>query len=76
MVTPAVTVPLYGKLSAVYGRKPSLLMGLGVLIAGSGFSGQAHGTPPGRGPGWTKGGPLILKGPRPRFAGVTGLFGF
>ena len=42
MMTSAVTVPLYGKLSDVYGRKPFFLFGLGVFIIGSALSGQAH----------------------------------
>lgn len=42
MMASAVTVPIYGKLSDVYGRKPFYLLGLGLFIAGSVASGQAH----------------------------------
>jgi EmrB/QacA subfamily drug resistance transporter len=42
MITSAVTVPIYGKLSDVYGRKPFYVFGLIVFILGSGLSGQAH----------------------------------
>jgi EmrB/QacA subfamily drug resistance transporter len=39
MMTAAITVPLYGKLSDVYGRKPFYLFGLGVFILGSALAG-------------------------------------
>jgi len=42
MMTSAVTVPLYGKLSDIYGRKPFYVFGLGVFMIGSALSGQAH----------------------------------
>jgi len=42
MMASAVTVPIYGKLSDVYGRKPFYLLGLGLFIVGSAVSGQAH----------------------------------
>ncbi|ACY95829.1 MULTISPECIES: MDR family MFS transporter [Thermomonospora] len=35
LLTTTVSVPLYGRLSDVYGRKPLLLTGLGIFIAGS-----------------------------------------
>lgn len=43
MMASAITVPIYGKLSDVYGRKPFYLFGLGLFILGSVVSGQAHG---------------------------------
>ncbi|EQD35090.1 multidrug transport protein, partial [mine drainage metagenome] len=42
MMASAVTVPIYGKLSDVYGRKPFYIFGLAVFIVGSAVSGQAH----------------------------------
>jgi len=42
MMASAITVPIYGKLSDVYGRKPFYLVGLGLFILGSALSGQAH----------------------------------
>lgn len=42
MMASAVTVPIYGKLSDVYGRKPFYILGLGLFIVGSAMSGQAH----------------------------------
>jgi len=42
MITAAITVPLYGKLSDIYGRKPFYIFGLSVFIIGSALSGQAH----------------------------------
>jgi len=38
----AVTVPIYGKLSDVYGRKPFYIIGLFLFMVGSAVSGQAH----------------------------------
>jgi EmrB/QacA subfamily drug resistance transporter len=42
LMASAVTVPIYGKLSDVYGRRPFYAFGLGVFIVGSGLSGQSH----------------------------------
>lgn len=42
MMTSAITVPIYGKLSDIYGRKPFYIFGLVVFMAGSALSGQAH----------------------------------
>lgn len=42
MMTSAVTVPIYGKLSDSYGRKPFYVFGLLVFMVGSAISGQAH----------------------------------
>lgn len=42
MMTSAVTVPIYGKLSDVYGRKPFYIFGLIVFMIGSAVSGQAQ----------------------------------
>src|SRR6185437_13693788 len=37
----AVTIPIYGKLADLYGRKPILLAGITIFIVGSIFSGLA-----------------------------------
>jgi EmrB/QacA subfamily drug resistance transporter len=42
MMASAITVPIYGKLSDIYGRKPFYVFGLVVFMVGSAFSGQAH----------------------------------
>lgn len=42
MLASAVTVPIYGKLSDVYGRKPFFITGLVLFMVGSAVSGQAH----------------------------------
>ena len=42
LMTSTITVPIYGKLSDVYGRKPFYVFGLSVFIVGSALSGQAH----------------------------------
>src|SRR2546428_2294275 len=43
LLTSTVTVPLYGKLADLYGRKPVLLAGIGVFLVGSMASGLARG---------------------------------
>ncbi|MEW9526958.1 MDR family MFS transporter [Microbispora sp. NPDC049125] len=42
LLTSTVTVPLYGRLSDIYGRKPLLLIGVTVFLAGSVLSGAAQ----------------------------------
>lgn len=42
LMTSTITVPIYGKLSDVYGRKPFYVIGLSVFIVGSALSGQSH----------------------------------
>jgi len=42
MMTSAITIPLYGKLSDIYGRKPFYLFGLGLFMVGSALAGLAH----------------------------------
>ncbi|MCC2683463.1 MAG: transporter [Paenibacillaceae bacterium] len=42
MLTSSVTIPIYGKLSDVYGRKPFYLFGLIMFGIGSAICGQAH----------------------------------
>jgi EmrB/QacA subfamily drug resistance transporter len=42
LITSAVTVPIYGKLSDVYGRKPFYVFGLGLFMVGSALSGQSR----------------------------------
>jgi EmrB/QacA subfamily drug resistance transporter len=42
LITSAVTVPIYGKLSDVFGRKPFYIFGLSVFMVGSALSGQSR----------------------------------
>lgn len=42
MLTSTVTVPIYGKLADVYGRKPVMLVAMALFLAGSMASGQAR----------------------------------
>ncbi|MCQ6281644.1 MDR family MFS transporter [Bacillus sp. EB600] len=42
MMASSVTIPIYGKLSDVFGRKPFYLFGLIMFALGSAVSGQAH----------------------------------
>jgi EmrB/QacA subfamily drug resistance transporter len=42
MLTSTITVPIYGKLSDQYGRKPILLLGLFLFLAGSALCGAAR----------------------------------
>ena len=41
LLTQAVTTPIYGRLSDIYGRKPILLIGMGLFLLGSVFCGLA-----------------------------------
>ncbi len=41
LLTSTITVPFYGKLSDIYGRKPLLIIGITVFLAGSALSGLA-----------------------------------
>ena len=43
LLTSTVTMPLYGKLADLYGRKPVLLAGIAVFLAGSMASGLSQG---------------------------------
>jgi EmrB/QacA subfamily drug resistance transporter len=45
LLTQAVTVPLYGKLADVLGRKPVMLFGIGVFVVGSVLCGLAWSMP-------------------------------
>jgi EmrB/QacA subfamily drug resistance transporter len=45
LLTQAVTIPVYGKLADVYGRKPLLLFGIAVFVAASLFCGLAWSMP-------------------------------
>jgi MFS family permease len=45
LLTSTVTVPVYGKLSDVYGRKPMLLFGVVVFLCGSALSGLSQTMP-------------------------------
>jgi EmrB/QacA subfamily drug resistance transporter len=42
LLASTVTIPLYGKLSDLYGRKPLMLIGIGLFLAGSMASGLAQ----------------------------------
>jgi EmrB/QacA subfamily drug resistance transporter len=41
LLTSTVSIPLYGKLADIYGRKPVLLVGVGVFLLGSALCGLA-----------------------------------
>lgn len=41
LLVQAVTIPIYGKLADLYGRKPVLLIGIGVFVLGSALSGAS-----------------------------------
>jgi EmrB/QacA subfamily drug resistance transporter len=43
MLTTAVTVPIFGKLADLYGRKPVMLAGIALFLVGSFLCGQAGG---------------------------------
>jgi EmrB/QacA subfamily drug resistance transporter len=42
LLTSTVTVPIYGKLSDLFGRKPMLLIGIGLFLFGSALSGLSQ----------------------------------
>jgi EmrB/QacA subfamily drug resistance transporter len=42
LLTSTVTVPIYGKLSDLYGRKPVLMVGITLFLAGSALSGLSQ----------------------------------
>jgi EmrB/QacA subfamily drug resistance transporter len=42
LLTSTVTVPIYGKLSDLYGRKPILMIGITLFLAGSALSGASQ----------------------------------
>jgi len=42
LLTSTVTIPIYGKLSDVYGRKPMLLLGVSLFLVGSALSGLSQ----------------------------------
>jgi EmrB/QacA subfamily drug resistance transporter len=42
LLTSTVTVPIYGKLSDLYGRRPMLLFGIGLFLVGSALSGLSQ----------------------------------
>jgi len=44
LLTSTVTVPIYGKLADLYGRKPVLLAGIALFLVGSMASGLARGS--------------------------------
>jgi EmrB/QacA subfamily drug resistance transporter len=43
LLTSTVTMPLWGRLSDLFGRRPTYLAGLTIFLAGSALSGTAHG---------------------------------
>jgi EmrB/QacA subfamily drug resistance transporter len=45
LLTSTVTLPLWGKLSDLYGRRPFYLLGIGLFLIGSALSGQADSMP-------------------------------
>ena len=45
LLTQAVTVPIYGRLADVFGRKPVLFVGIGIFLLGSALSGAAWSMP-------------------------------
>ncbi|MCY0878765.1 MAG: MDR family MFS transporter [Firmicutes bacterium] len=42
LLASTVGIPLYGKLSDIYGRKPFYLLGMFIFVLGSALSGQSH----------------------------------
>jgi len=42
LLTSTVSVPIYGKLSDLYGRRPLLLLGIGIFLVGSALSGLSQ----------------------------------
>src|SRR2546429_7293366 len=42
LLAATITVPIYGKFSDVFGRKPMLLIGVGLFLAGSWLSGLSQ----------------------------------
>ena len=42
LLTSTITVPFYGKLSDLYGRKPLLMIGIGLFLIGSALSGLSQ----------------------------------
>src|SRR4029077_12350059 len=42
LLTSTVTVPFYGKLSDLYGRKPLLIIGISIFLLGSALSGLSQ----------------------------------
>jgi EmrB/QacA subfamily drug resistance transporter len=42
LLTATISVPFYGKLSDLYGRKPLLMIGIGLFLAGSALSGLSQ----------------------------------
>ena len=42
LLTSTITIPFYGKLSDLYGRKPMLLIGITLFLAGSALAGLSQ----------------------------------
>src|SRR5919112_1186360 len=42
LLTSTITVPFYGKLSDLYGRRPLLMLGIGLFLLGSALSGLSQ----------------------------------
>src|SRR5436190_10028664 len=45
LLTSTITVPFYGKLSDLYGRKPLLMIGISLFLVGSALSGLSQNMP-------------------------------
>ena len=45
LLAQAISVPLYGKLADIYGRKPLMLLGVGLFLVGSLLCGLAWSMP-------------------------------
>ncbi|HEY5273450.1 MAG TPA: MDR family MFS transporter [Acidimicrobiales bacterium] len=45
LLTQAVTVPIYGRLADIFGRRPVLFVGIGIFLLGSALSGAAWSMP-------------------------------
>src|SRR2546427_12268039 len=45
LLTSTITVPFYGKLSDLYGRKPLMMIGVTSFLVGSGLSGLSQNMP-------------------------------
>ena len=43
LLTSTVSVPVWGKLSDMYGRRNFYMLGIGIFLLGSALSGQSHG---------------------------------
>lgn len=42
LLAQTATIPVYGRLADIYGRKPTILVGIALFLAGSALSGMSH----------------------------------